>query len=351
MHRYILSLGIAVAVTAAPWTARAQWIDQKTAAIPRTADGKPDLNAPAPRTADRTPDLSGLWRMESKVNPGTLLDKAAPQPWVVEAAQKYMHELGRDDTSVQCLPAGPRGATDVPFAKFIQTPQLITLLFEPLSYRQIHMDGRALPRDPNPTWMGYSIGHWDGDTLVVTSSGFNDRTFLDGEGHRHTEALRMTERYTRRTFGHMDVEVTFEDPKAYGKPVTIPVEATLQADTDLLEYVCAENERSRGHLVGTADDDKKLQVAVAPEVLARYAGAYRVTLPPPEKPITVTVTPTDAGLILEIENGPTMTAIPTSPTKFLAQGVALEFLPPVDGVVKELVITIVEGDLKGVRIK
>src|SRR6186997_1664610 len=105
MHRHILSLGIAVAVTAAPCTAVAQWIDQKTAAIPRTADGKPDLDAPAPRTADRKPDLSGLWRMESKTNPGTLLEKAAPEAWVIEAAKQYMHELGRDDTSVHCLPA------------------------------------------------------------------------------------------------------------------------------------------------------------------------------------------------------------------------------------------------------
>jgi hypothetical protein len=351
VHRHLLSLAITIALTAAPCTAAAQWIDQKTAGIPRTADGKPDVNAPAPRTADRKPDLSGLWQMESKTNPGTLLDKADPQPWVVEAAKKYMHNLGSDDTSVHCLPAGPRGATDVPYNKIIQTPQLITFLFEPLSYRQIHMDGRALPKDPNPTWMGYSIGRWEGDTLVVTSTGFNDRTFLDGEGHRHTEALRVTERYTRRDFGHMDVEVTFEDPKAYGKPVTIPVQATLQPDTDLLEYVCAENERSRGHLVGTADDDLKLKVAVAPDILARYAGVFRLTLPPPDKPINLTVTVKDDGLVLEIENGPSFTAIPTSPTKFLAQGVALEFLPPVDGVVKELVITIVEGDLKGVRIK
>jgi hypothetical protein len=351
VHRQLLSFGIAVAVSLAPCTVVGQWINQKTAGIPRAPDGTPDLNAPAPRSADSRPDLSGLWRMESKANPGTLLEKAEPQSWVVEAAKKFMHELGRDDTSVHCLPAGPRGATDVPFAKVIQTPQLITVLFEPLSYRQIHMDGRVLPSDPNPAWMGYSIGRWEGDTLVVTSTGFNDRTFLDGEGHRHTEALRMTERYTRRDFGHMDVEVTFEDPKAYGKPVTIPVDATLQPDTDLLEYVCAENERSRPHLVGTADDDRKLQVSVPPEVLARYAGVYRVTLPPPDKPMTVTVTPKDGGLLLEIENGPTFTAIPTSPTKFLAQGVGLEFLPPVDGVVKELVITIVEGDLKGTRIK
>ncbi len=107
------------------------------------------------------------------------------------------------------------------------------------------MDGRPLPTDPNPIWLGYSVGRWEGNTLVVTTAGYNDRTLLDGEGHEHTESLRVTERFTRRDLGHMDVEVTFEDPKAYAKPIRIPVEATLQPDTELIEYVCNENERSR----------------------------------------------------------------------------------------------------------
>jgi hypothetical protein len=230
---------------------------------------------------------------------------------------------------------------------------LTTVLYESLAYRQIFTDGRPLPPDPNPTWMGYSVARWDGDTLVVNSNGFNDRTFLDGLGYRHTEALKVTERFTRRDLGHMDVEVTFEDPKAYANPIRIPIEATLQPDTELIEYVCNENERSRGHLVGTADDDRKLQVAIAPDVLAKYVGVYKFPpFVPGDREFLVTVTAKEGTLALEIERGPTLTALPTSQTKFLAQGVSLEFLPPgPNGIVNEMVVTIVEGELKGVRVK
>jgi hypothetical protein len=334
-------------------SAFAQWHDYKTPGLPRSADGKVNMTAPGPMTADKKPDLTGLWRFEPKKNPGTLIEAAGPQPWIVDAAKKFMHELGRDDTGVHCLPSGPRILHSADFAKFVQTPALVTVLYESLSYRQIFLDGRPLPADPNPSWLGYSVGRWDGNTLVVATNGYNDRTLIDGEGHKHTEALRVTERFTRRDLGHMDIEVTFEDPKAYGKPITIPVEATLQPDTELIEYVCNENERSRPHLIGTADDDRKLQVKVAPAVLARYAGTYRFPpFIPGDKPFLVMVTPKDDGVLsVEIERGPTITAIPTSDTKFLAQGVSVEFLPGSDGVVNELVVTIVEGELKGVRVK
>ena len=127
--------------------------------------------------------------------------------------------------------------------------------------------------------MGYSVGRWEGDTLVVTSTGYNDRSLLDFEGHPHTEALRITERFRRRDFGHMDVQVTLDDANTLTRPVTLPMKAEFVADTELLEYVCQENERSRQRLVGTANDDKKLQVNVAVEVLAKYAGAYRLEMP------------------------------------------------------------------------
>ena len=334
-------------------SAAAQWIDYKTPGLPRTPDGKVNLKAPVPRTTAGKPDLTGTWRLEQKSDSGTALDAAGPQPWIVEASKKYMHELGRDDTGVHCLPSGPRLFIGIDFAKFVQTPSLTTVLYESQNFRQIFTDGRPLPVDPSPTWMGYSVGRWEGDTFVVTSNGFNDRTFLGGLGHRHSEALKVTERFTRRDLGHMDVEVTFEDPKAYAKPVKINVEATLQPDTELLEYVCNENEKSRQHLIGTADDDKKLQVAVAADVLARYAGTFRFPpFIPGDKPFHVTITPKDGVLAVEIERGPTITAIPTSPTKFLAQGVAVEFLPPdAKGVVNEIVVTIVEGELKGIRVK
>jgi len=333
-------------------SALAQWIGNKTPGLPRGADGKVNMTAPRPMTADGKPDLTGLWRFEPQVDPTSTLEQAGPQPWVVDAARKFMHELGREDTGVLCLPSGPRAATSAPYAKFLQMPGQTTVLYESLAYRQIFTDGRQLPADPNPTWLGYSVGRWEGDTLVVSTMGYNDRTFLDDFGHRHTEALRVTERIRRRDLGHMDIEVTFEDPKAYAKPAKIAVEATLQPDTDLIEYVCNENERSRPHLVGTADDDKKLQVTVDPAVLASYAGTYQFPpMVPGDPSFKVTVTPKDGTLLLGIERGPTMTAIPTARTKFLAQGVAVEFLPGPSGVVNEMIVTIVEGELKGVRVK
>ena len=332
--------------------AAAQWINQKTAGLPRSADGKVILTAPRPMAADGKPDLSGLWQLEATLDVSRALDDAGPQPWIVDAAKKYMHELGRDDTGVLCLPSGPRDTIGVQYAKFIQTPLLTTILYESMEYRQIFTDGRALPADPNPTWLGYSIGRWEGDTFVVTTSGYNDRTFLDGLGHRHSEALRVTERFRRRDLGHMDVEVTFEDPKAYAKPIRIPVEATLKPDTEMIEYVCNENERSRARLVGTADDDRKQKVDVAPELLARYAGRFEFPpFVPGDKPAFIVVTPNDGGLAIEIERGPTITAIPTSPTKFLAQGVVVEFIPAANGVFNTMVVTIVEGEFKGVRVK
>src|SRR5262249_34572673 len=153
-------------------------------------------------------------------------------------------EYGRNSMETQCLPDGPAIAT-TPYreGKIIQTPALIAILFNDLTFRQIYLDGRKLEQDPNPTWMGLSVGHWDGDTLVVESNGFNDKTWLDGDGHPHTEDLRLTERYQRRDWGHMDLEVTFNDPKAYAGPWAVHIDMALEADTEMLEFFCAENEK------------------------------------------------------------------------------------------------------------
>src|SRR2546423_4754770 len=172
-----------------------------------------------------------------------------------------MEDLGKDRMSVQCLPWGPSYNTSVRKAKIVQTPGLIVMLDEDLTYRQIFLDGRKLEADPNPSWMGYSVGHWEGDTLVVESTGFNNRTWLDRDGHPHTEALRTTERYRRRDFGHMDVEVTLQDSAIYAKPWTVKVEAQLNADTELAEYVCNENVKNPlEHWVGKASYEEKSAV-------------------------------------------------------------------------------------------
>jgi hypothetical protein len=159
----------------------------------------------------------------------------------------------------------------VDLARFVQTPALIVVLYQGTTnsvHRTIFLDGRPLPEDPQPTWMGYSVGHWEGDTLVVDSAGFNDRSWLDIEGHPHTEALHITERFRRRDFGHMDLEMTIDDPKAFTRPFTLKIPKTLQPDTDLLESVC-ENDRSVPHMLGAVTVTK-----LAPEILKKYVGAY-----------------------------------------------------------------------------
>ena len=351
MLKTLLALTVCLTPSA---SASAQWIKHPTPGIPRTADGKPNLEAPAPRTGDGKPDLTGTWRLEPapNVDVNKLIRAAGIQAWARERQVKFEHELGRDDPSVSCLPFGNRATLTYGFGgKFIQTPSLIVILFEDLSYRQIFLDGRELPRDPSPSWMGYSVGRWDGDTLVVTSHGFKDRAPLDSAGHPHTEALRITERFRRRDFGHMDVQVTLDDPKTLEKPVTLPMAAQLVADTELLEYVCQENEKSRQRMIGTLDDDKKLAVPVPAATLAGYVGDYRIdTLD--GRPRILRVYVTDGMLLMDVERGPSqMKTVPVSQTKFMAQGVAVEFFPGPDGSVSDVVVSIVEGDLKGVRVK
>ena len=261
----------------------AQWLTQPTPGIPRTADGKPNLTAPAPRTPDGKPDLSGLW---SKVSPKYARNLAADlkpeeiQPWARQLVERRQEDLGKDGMQVRCLPLGPAYATSgdstgSEMMRIVQTPQLIVMLNPDLTYRQIWMDGRSRESDPNPSWMGYSVGRWDGDTLVVESSGFHAGSWLDRVGNPHTEQLRVTERYRRTNFGTLDIAVTFSDPAAYTRPWTVTVAAEYAADTEMLEWVCNEGaSRSLVHWVGQASDERKNEVKVAPAILARYVGTY-----------------------------------------------------------------------------
>jgi hypothetical protein len=274
---------VAVILTALVTPLEGQWIDYRTPGIPRTADGKPNLTAPAPRTADGKPDLTGLWEWLSPdtASGNVLLRKpgdlqpADIQPWVQALLQQRAENFGIDNPRYQCLPDGPNYSTEQGFKRILQTPAMIAILQEDLTHRQIHMDGRALETDPNPSWMGYSVGRWEGDTLVVETNGFNDRTWLI-QGYPHTEALRMTERFRRTDFGHLEIAVTFDDPKAYNKPWTLPVSARLAADTEILEAVCNERlDSGQQHWIGRASDARKSAVTVAPEVLGKYVvGVY-----------------------------------------------------------------------------
>jgi hypothetical protein len=269
----------AVLAWAAAIPAFAQWLHQPTPGLPRTADGKPNLAAPAPKSSDGKTDLTGLWRLGVQIGvSANITESLAPsdvQPWAAAVSKQRLEEFGKTDPEITgCLPGGPRHITHGGLTKIVQTPGLIVMLYEDLSYRQIFTDGRKLPQDPNPDWMGYSIGRWEGDTLIVETAGFNDRTWLDFAGHPHTEALRMTERYRRPDFGHLDLQVTLDDPKAYGKPWTVSAGGALAPDTELIEYVCAENEKDRVHLIGRTTEEK--QVRVPKETLAKYVGVYEV---------------------------------------------------------------------------
>src|SRR5579862_1917570 len=207
----ILPRHIVCAIILASLPAAAQWLHYPTPGIPRTPDGMPNLSAPAPHTADGKPDLSGLWRSPQSASGET--DKAMHNlkalPWAEAVSKKRKEDLFSDSPGVLCLPFGVRGDSDV--GKIIQTPGILMMVYGDLSYRQIFLDGRPLPEDPNPTWMGYSVGHWENDTLVIESAGFNDRTWLDGDGHPHSEALRVTERLRRPDFGHLELVRTIED--------------------------------------------------------------------------------------------------------------------------------------------
>ena len=220
--------------------AEAQWLDRKTPGIPRTPDGKPNLTAPAPRGPDGKPDLSGVWNGDNVV---ARPDPASLQPWVVDQAKKYQQEYFKTRPYYQCRPSGPEAERFGGWKRILQTPAAIAILNDDLTYRVIHMDGRELEADPAPSWMGYSVGRWEGDTLVVDSVGFNDKTWTSRYGVSHTETLRTTERYRRTDFGHLQVEVTYTDPAAYAKPWGFTANMALAADTEMLESVCEPEQR------------------------------------------------------------------------------------------------------------
>jgi len=342
-------LSVTIVLSLAATSLQAQWFNQPTAGIPRTANGKPDLAAPVPKMHDGKPDLSGIWTIMQTGGGLSQLKPADIQPWA-EALSKQRRENfgGQDGPNILCLPSGDTGG----FTKFVQTPGLLVMLGEDLTYRQVFLDGRELPKDPNPAWMGYSVGHWDGDTLVVESTGYNDRTWLE-RGYPHTENLRKTERFHRRDFGHLDVDVTLTDPKIYAKPWTEKLEGTLTADTELLEYVCAENEKDRTHLVGKESDDTKNAVKLAPEILSKYVGTYEFNakelgVPGPEI-LLFKIVQKNGALEAGLGDGPTMPMTALSETTFTGVGGTMEFGKNDKGEVAYLTIRIAEGDFRAKR--
>ena len=332
----------------------AQWIEHPTPGIPRTSDGEPDMTAPAPKTPDGKPDLSGMWARGGLDryynNAAADLKLEDVQPWALALYERRLRDFGKDSMEAQCLPLGPAAFTTSFFDfKFIQTPSLIVILLEDLTYRQIHLDGRQLPKDPNPSWMGYSVGRWDGDTLVVETNGFTERSWLDYSGHPHTEALRITERYRRRDFGHLDVEVTFDDPGAYTKPWTVSVPLELFPDTELLEYVCRENEKFHTQTPVKTGSQEAAAHKVARALLEKYVGSYEIK--ETDEVTSAVVSLSGDTLYLDLDHLGPRRLTPISDTSFSDSGNMIQFLPDGQGAVTAFLIRTVEYEQRAVRVR
>ena len=345
-------LCVVAALLSAPLAA--QWLTYKTPGIPRTPDGKPNLSAPTPRAGDGKPDLSGIWRApRASVYMQNIAADLKPneiQPWAQAVYQEHIRNLGADSPRAHCLPDPPPYYHLAGLSRIVQTPALTVIINEGISNsgvtRTIFTDGRGLPEEMNPTWLGYSIGRWEGDTLVVTTAGFNDKTWLDFSGHPHSEALRTIEHFHRRDFGHIDFEMTVDDPKTFTRPITFKAVKTLAADTELLETIC-ENERIAPHLVGGNG------FRLGPEALAKYAGTYEIAA---GREAVVSVD--GESLVLHLNpSGDTQTLAPQSDTTFVGRGNGtelltgdqFEFVKDSSGAITGLALHARRGEQKAVR--
>jgi len=327
-----------------------QWLKLPTPGLPRLPDGKPNLEAPAPRTPAGKPDFSGLWKNNSgdryynNIAADLLVSDVEPSAHALFT--KRTLEFSKDSMETQCLPLGPAYLT-TRYREFriVQTPTLVLFAFSDGMHREIFMDGRSLEPDPNPTWMGYSVGHWEGDTLVVESNGYTDRSWLDYGGHPHTEQLRITERYERPSIGQIHVHLTLLDPKMYAKPITLSMGISLAADTEMLEAVCENNQRSRERMAQT----KAAKVAQVPaSVLARYSGTYDTDDDGSKHFVQITAEGTS--LWFDYDGKGRELLIPLSSTQFSWAGAVVEFSPGA-GNAMNIAMHYAEGTERGARRK
>jgi hypothetical protein len=323
----------------------AQWPNRPTVGVPRTPDGKPNLAAPAPRSADGKPDLSGVWRIHKSylLNATSDLKPEDIQPWAAALYNRSADNFRNNTDGINCVPPGPKVSISVGSpVKIVQTPNLVVFLYEYQTlFRQVFTDGRGLPDDPNPTWMGYSIGRWEGDTLVVTTAGYNDRTSLDLGGHPHSEALRMTERFHRRDMGHMDLQVTFEDRKAYNRTWTLPVDLDLMADGELIEYICEDHDKP--HLVGKRAEE----FHIAKDILNQYVGTYDSS----EGRSSVLISLEGDHLMIDPGGMGKIPLVPMSENSFSMEGNVVEFIKDAKGDVTTIVQHWTESDRTASRRK
>jgi hypothetical protein len=263
-------------VTLTPGVTLGQWLYYPTPDVPRTADGKPNLTAPPPRLPDGRTDFSGIWLAAQKIpctpefdkfvecgieiggsplalNIGGGVQGGLPyQPWAAAIVKQRTAENSKDDPHARCLPDNPPRGYGLPhLTKAVHTPRLLVLLNEVNAmYRQIFIDGRPLPVDPNPSWNGYSTAAWEGDTLVVQTIGFRDGLWLDMAGNPMTDAAKMTERIRRPNYGTLEVRITIDDPKAYTRPWSVEMNQAIRLDTELIDEFCLENEKSSQRMRG-----------------------------------------------------------------------------------------------------
>ena len=275
-----MALAVTLGLVAASGTVGAQWFKFPSPGAPRTAKGEVDLSAPTPRLANGKPDLSGVWMTaepacvirglmpvsalrklipptlkcpvrtasfsRQSINLGIDMPDGLPyQPWLAKLVDERTADQAIDDPHIRCLPDHFIRAYGLPhYLKFVQTPGLLVMLNEYNgTYRQVFSDARPMPEDPNPSWQGYSIAAWDGDTLVVDSIGFRDDLWIDWGGSVITSAAKVRERIRRPDFGHLEIELTVDDPKAYTRPWSVTLRQQFAPDTELIDEICAEGER------------------------------------------------------------------------------------------------------------
>jgi hypothetical protein len=323
---------------AIPLAVSAQWPAYPSPGVPRTPDGKPNLSAPAPRTPEGKPDLSGIWNnqffggppgaprerpadeppLATFFNIGAGFKDGLPlQPWAADLLKKRREDHSKDNPDAHCLPMGLLQFHEHPQPrKIVQTRDLIVIIYEAnYGLRQIFLDGRPLPNnDPQPWWYGYSIGKWVGDELVVETTGFRDGGWLDIWGSPLTDAAKLTERFRRINYGKLQIDVTIDDPKAYTKPFTVRFEQNLTADdTDLIEFICNENEQSVPHMFGKAGPPNTTATTfkIDPKVFDQYIGRYQFA-----PGIQIEVTKQDSRLFAQITGQPPFELFASSEREF-----------------------------------
>jgi len=330
-------------------SAGAQWLDWPTPGIPRLPDGTPSLTAPPPRGTGGTPDLTGVWEGRNVVGRPAPADL---QPWVLELAGRFQQAYYKARPYYQCRPSGPEAERYGGWRRILQTPAATAILHDDLTYRVIHTDGRTLEAEPAPNWSGYSVGRWEGDTLVVESFGFNEKTWTSRYGITHTDQLRVTERYRRPDFGHLQVEVTYTDPGAYTRPWGFSADFALAADTEMLEEVC---EKSSEEWSATLSDIASAAVTVPPDVLEKYVGVYsgiyggrprtfEITLSGGQLIATIAGEAVEGGLgATGLDQGAPRTLVPQSQTVFEGLGLGFRFVVGETGAADELVVIHISG--------